>query len=134
MLAFYAGARGACAAAVAALLLQRCRVEYWGSSVTGRTQPYAQGDMLPRVDNTRAAINKSTSVAASLTGNYLGIAYDSSNSFSADEYNRLEKEHYQPLRDIAHYKVEPIGAGDGLTTQELLQELVRDNAVGPELA
>ncbi|ESL10757.1 hypothetical protein TRSC58_01504 [Trypanosoma rangeli SC58] len=134
MLVFYAGARGACAAAVAALLLQRRHVEYWGSSVTGRTQPYAQGDMLPRLDNTRAAINKSTSAAASLTGNHLGIAYDSSNIFSVDEYSRLEKEHYQPLRGIARYKVEPIGAGDGLTTQQLLQELVRDNVVGLELA
>ncbi|RNF20426.1 uncharacterized protein Tco025E_03784 [Trypanosoma conorhini] len=134
MLAFYGGACGAPAAAFAALLLQRRHVEYWGSSVTGRTQPYAQGDMLPRVDNTRAAVNKSSGAAASLTGNHLGIAYDSSNIFSVEEYSRLEKEHYQPLRGIARYKLEPISASDGPTTRRLLQQLYEDQVVGMELA
>ncbi|EAN92065.1 putative NADH-ubiquinone oxidoreductase complex I subunit [Trypanosoma cruzi] len=134
MLAFYARARGAPSAASAALLLQRRRVEYWGSSVTGRTQPFAQGDMLPRLDNTRNAINKSSSAAASITGNHLGIAYDGNNIFSVEEYSRLEKEHYQPLRGVSRYKVEPINEGDGLTTQRLMLELEEDTVVGLDAA
>ncbi|KEG09896.1 hypothetical protein DQ04_04481060 [Trypanosoma grayi] len=133
MLAFCSRSRVTTPAA-AALLVQRRHVEYWASSVTGRTQAYAQGDMLPRVDNTRHAINKSSSAAASVTGNHLGIAYDSSNIFSVEQYSRLEKEHYQPLRGVSRYKVEPIQPSDGAKTRELIEELEADVQVGLDTA
>ncbi|ORC90123.1 uncharacterized protein TM35_000091730 [Trypanosoma theileri] len=121
-------------AASAALLMQRRHVEYWGSSVTGRTQPYAQGDMLPRVDNTRHVINKPSSTAASLTGNHLGIAYDSSNIFSVEGYSQLEKEHYQPLRGISRYKVGPFSEKDGPRVRKLMEKLEADITVGIDAA
>ncbi|KAH9598990.1 hypothetical protein LSM04_005299 [Trypanosoma melophagium] len=121
-------------AASSAILTQRRHVEYWGSSVTGRTQPYAQGDMLPRVDNTRHVINKSSSTAASLTGNHLGIAYDCSNIFSVEGYSQVEKEYYQPLRGISRYKVEPFPEGDGPRTRKLMEQLELDLNVGLDAA
>lgn len=126
MLCIFGRKEVAGAAGSVALLLQRRKMEYWGSSVTGRTQPYAQGDMLPRVDNTHHVINKSSAAAASLTGSHLGIAYDESNIFSVEGYSKIEKEHYQPLRGISRYKVEPISEGDGPKTRLLMEQLERD--------
>ncbi|KAG8346368.1 hypothetical protein ERJ75_000133100 [Trypanosoma vivax] len=117
-------------ATVAALFCQRRGMEYWGYSVTGRTQPYAQGDMLPRVDNTRHPVNKACSVAASLTGSQVGIAYDSNNIFDVEAYSRLEKDHYRPIRGISRYKVEPVGEGEGQTTLRAVEELESEVAVG----
>lgn len=134
MLAFCGRRGGTNAAGPVTLLLQRRHVEYWGSSVTGRTQPFAQGDMLPRVDNTRHAINRPSAAAASLTGNHLGIAYDSSNIFSVEAYSRLEKEHYQPLRGVARYKVEPISETDGPETRRLMEQLESGMEVGIDTA
>nr|CCC89804.1 unnamed protein product [Trypanosoma congolense IL3000] len=108
--------------AAATVLIQKRGVEYWGSSVTGRTQPYAQGDMIPRLDNTRHVVNKPSGAAASLTGSNLGIAYDSDNIFSAKDYSCVEKEHYQPLRGIERYKIEPMNESDGLAARSMLEE------------
>ncbi|AAZ10399.1 NADH-ubiquinone oxidoreductase complex I subunit, putative [Trypanosoma equiperdum] len=108
--------------ATATLLLQRRGVEYWGSSVTGRTQPYAQGDLIPRVDNMRHVVSKSSSAAANLTGSNLGVAYDSDTIFSVAGYSRAEKEHYRPLRGIARYKIEPMAESDTVAAQGLLEQ------------
>lgn len=111
------------------IFTQQRFVEYWGLTVTGRTQPYAQGDMIPRVDNTRYAVNKGTSAAASATGNPAGIAYDSSNIFSVEGFSPLEKEHYQPLRGIATHKIEPFAASAAKDAAALLKDLIEEGAM-----
>jgi len=119
-----------CAAvAQASLVCQRRHLEYWGATVTGRTQPYAQGDVLPRLDNTQSAINKGTSAAASMTGNPSGIAYDASNIFSVENYSILEKEHYQPLRGITKHKVEPLQKDAGPAVAALLEDLASEGVL-----
>ncbi|CCW59590.1 unnamed protein product [Phytomonas sp. EM1] len=106
------------------LFTQRRFLEYWAFGVTGRTQHYAQGDMLPRLDNTHKAINKSTAEAATLTGNHKGIAYDSTNIFSVTGFSQLEKEHYQPLRGIAKHKVDSsLREKEGHAVAALMREL-----------
>ncbi|CCW67430.1 unnamed protein product [Phytomonas sp. Hart1] len=107
-----------------ALVTSRRFLDYWAFGVTGRTQYFAQGDMLPRLDNTRKAINKSTAAAATLTGNPSGIAYDSTNIFSAIGYSQLEKEHYQPLRGISTHKMDTtLREKEGHTVAALMREL-----------
>ncbi|KPI89790.1 hypothetical protein ABL78_1053 [Leptomonas seymouri] len=101
-------------------------LEYWGATVTGRTQAYAQGDMIPRLDNTRHAVNKASSAAASVTGNPAGIAYDSSNIFNVGGFSPLEKDHYQPLRGIATHKVEPLAASVAKDAAALLKDLIEE--------
>lgn len=120
-----AATRQAVASAFApALVAQQRYLEYWGLTVTGRTQPYAQGDMLPRTDNTRIVVNAPSSAAASVTGNNCGIAYDSSNIFSVEGFSPLERDHYQPLRGLSRYKVDPLQQeGDGPATAELMETM-----------
>jgi hypothetical protein len=117
------------AAVLSCVVTQRRFLEYWGSTVTGRTQAYAQGDMLPRVDNTRNAVNKATSGAASLTGNPNNIAYDASNIFNVEGFSPLEKEHYQPLRGIATHKTEPLAASAAKDAAALLRDLMEEGAL-----
>ncbi|KAL7695347.1 hypothetical protein N2W54_004410 [Lotmaria passim] len=121
--------RGTTVAAYTCVVTSQRFIEYWGSSVTGRTQAYAQGDMLPRLDNTRNAINKATSAAASLTGNPNGIAYDASNIFNVEGFSPLEKAHYQPLRGITKHKVEPLAASDANAAAALLKDLIEEGAM-----
>ncbi|KAG5473726.1 hypothetical protein LSCM1_04356 [Leishmania martiniquensis] len=111
------------------LTVQQRFVEYWGSGVTGRTQPYAQGDMLPRVDNMRYPVNKATSAAASLTGNQSGIAYDTSNIFHVEDFSPLEKEHHQSLRGSSTHKVEPLPPHLGKDVMVLLKDLSAEGAL-----
>lgn len=108
----------------AALTTQVRRIEYWGVAVTGRTQPYAQGDMLPRLDNMKHAVNAPSAAAASLTGNQNGIAYDTSNIFSVEGYGAVEKAHYQVLRGIDRYKIEPLQEKEGAAAAALMRELM----------
>nr|CAJ2476849.1 unnamed protein product [Leishmania braziliensis] len=111
------------------LTVQQRFVEYWGSGVTGRTQPYAQGDMLPRIDNTRYPVNKATSAAASLTGNPSGIAYDASNIFHVEGFSPLEKEHYQSLRGSTTHKVEPLSPHVVKDVMALLKDMSEDGVL-----
>ncbi|KAK7195504.1 NADH-ubiquinone oxidoreductase complex I subunit [Novymonas esmeraldas] len=121
--------RGAGAHALGSLSVQQRFLEYWGSGVTGRTQPYAQGDMIPRVDNMRHVVHKASGAAASVTGDPNGIAYDASNIFHAEGFSRLEKEHYQPLRGIATHKVEPLPPHIGNDVTALLKDMAEDGVL-----
>lgn len=116
-------------AALSCLCTQQRFIEYWGTTVTGRTQPYAQGDMLPRTDNTRNAITNATTAAASLTGNPNNVAYDSSNIFNVEGFSPLEKAHYQPLRGIATHKVEPLAESAAKDAAALLKDLLEEGAM-----
>ncbi|KAG5490488.1 hypothetical protein JKF63_00608 [Porcisia hertigi] len=106
--------------------IQKRFLEYWGSGVTGRTQPYAQGDMLPRLDNMRNAVKKASSAGASLTGNPAGIAYDASNIFHVEGFSALEKEHYQSLRGATTHKVEPLPPHIGKDVMAVLRDMSED--------
>ncbi|KPA80381.1 putative mitochondrial hypothetical protein [Leptomonas pyrrhocoris] len=114
---------------LACVYSQQRFIEYWGATVTGRTQAYAQGDMLPRVDNTRYVVNKASSAAASLTGNPNGIAYDASNIFHVEGFSPLEKDHYQPLRGIATHKAEPLAASAAKDAAVVLKDLMEEGAM-----
>lgn len=110
----------AAGAASAALVVQRRRLEYWGLTVTGRTQPYAQGDMLPRVDNTKHVVSSASAAAAGLTGNQNNAAYDSSNIFSPADYSAMEGQHYQPFRGSEKYVIDPIHEKDGAAAAQVM--------------
>lgn len=111
------------ASCTGALRAQRRGLEYWGIGVTGRTQPYAQGDMLPRLDNMKQCVAKSSTTAAALTGNPNIMAYDSSTIFSVKDYSAYERDHYQPLRGITTHRVDALTPGYASTVSTLLQRL-----------
>ncbi|KAG5473444.1 hypothetical protein LSCM4_03511 [Leishmania orientalis] len=125
----YCGSACTSLCGLGSLTVQQRFAEYWGSGVTGRTQPYAQGDMIPRVDNMRHPVRKATSTAASLTGNPCGIAYDTSNIFHVEGFSPLEKEHYQSLRGSTTHKVEPLSLHIGKDVMALLKELSEEGVL-----
>lgn len=95
-------------------------LEYWGMGVTGRTQPYAQGEGLRQLDNMKHAVAQSSAAAASLTGNPNNVAYTSENIFSVEDYSAVERDHYQPLRGLTHHRIDPISPIDASTAHEVL--------------
>lgn len=105
------------------LRAQRRFLEYWGIGVTGRTQPYAKGDMFPRLDNMKNAITNPSAAAAAVTGNPNNMCYDSSNIFSVKDYSAGERDHYQPLRGVETHRIDPLPPGDAATVSALLQRL-----------
>lgn len=105
------------------LRVQRRYLEYWGLSVTGRTQPYAQGDTFPRLDNTKYVVDKPSATAAGLTGNPCNIAYDSENIFSVKGYSAVERDHYQPLRGITRHAPDPVTAQQAQVVSDILVRL-----------
>lgn len=105
------------------LRAQRRFLEYWGIGVTGRTQPYAKGDMFPRLDNMKNAITNPSGAAAAMTGNANNMCYDSSNIFSVKDYSAAERDHYQPLRGVDTHRIDPLPPGDAATVTAILQRL-----------
>lgn len=115
--------RDAAAFSVAAARTQRRFYEYWAFGVTARTQPYAQGDRLPLLDN-RNGVKGATGAAAGLTGNPTLPVYDSNNIFSEAAACELESKHYESMRGITRYKIDPIDAKEGVAAAALIVALL----------
>lgn len=110
--------------APAALLVQRRSTEYWGSTVTGRTQPFAQGDVLPRAHNTFNGSSKAVPNSAALTGASHNVTYDSNSMFDVAAQLGAERYHNHSHNGVFTYRVNPIDAGDSGKVVEVFDELI----------
>jgi len=107
-----------------ALLNQRRSAEYWGSTVTGRTQPYAQGDVLPRLHNVLTGQKKAAPNAASLTGSMHNVTYDSNTIFDVTAQLEAERHHGNSHTGVFNWKVNAIDVGDSKRVVEVFDELL----------
>lgn len=69
------------------------RTEYWAFGLTGRTQRFTQGDIIPRLDVPMGVTN-SNPASGALNGSNTIVEYTSDNIFSAKDYSAAEKEQY----------------------------------------
>lgn len=100
------------------------RVEYYAVTVSGRTQPYAQGDVLPRLDNTKLAVSNPTGAAAAVTGNQSNPVYTTETMFDLRAAGALECSHFRYSKGIHSWKVEPLADGEAMRAAKSIESLL----------
>lgn len=110
--------------APSALHVQRRSAEYWGMTVTGRTQPFAQGDMLPRTHNVLSGSKDAAPNAAYLTGSPHNITYDSDSMFNVEAQLGAERYHNLATNGVFAWKINRIDHGDAKRVVEVFDDLL----------
>jgi hypothetical protein len=118
------------AARPAALSSSR-RTCYWVLGLSGRVQPYARGDVIPKIHVERG-LTGTSSDAARLTGSQQNIAYDSDNIFDPKAFTPAEGQHYRAsCRQLSRWVVPPLptneSAGVTLKVYERMVQTGKSN-------
>ena len=100
---------------------------YWAIGVSGRTQPYARGDLIPKLHITGGVAN-ATSNSALLTGSNQHIAYDTDNIFNPTGFLPAEKDHFRSsCRALSRWAVPELPDGAAQSTSDLFLRMESSN-------